>query len=176
MDKIFMDENGDYGLDYSKAIWASDQMHQVYHSAKVQLSDADFILEDTDSIMIIEYKNANTKKTMEFNYKTKPFNPMDDKKFYSIVKKFYDSYHYLYLLGKSKPVKYIYIVEIPNGDSTMRKRLRNRMKTQLPFALQDHMNTGRKLIDKVDVMSIEEWNADDIYGKYPFVKLNKKNT
>ncbi|MBQ3664615.1 MAG: hypothetical protein II919_00735 [Lachnospiraceae bacterium] len=61
-----------------------------------------------------------------------------------------------------------------NGDVVMRKRLRERMKTQLPFALQDNLNTGIKLIDKVDVMSINEWNADREYGKYPFIKLEQK--
>lgn len=111
--------------------------------------------------MIMEYKNANTKKAVELSYKTKPFNLMDDNKFQSVIRKFYDSCHYLHLLGKSKPVQYIYVVEASNGDSTMRKRLRDRMKTQLPFALQQNMNTGIKLIDKVEIsenpqMSIKE--------------------
>lgn len=173
MDKVFVDENGDYGLNYSNAIWATDKMHQDYHKAKVQLSDADFLLEDEEKIIILEYKNANTKKAREAGFKTKSFNPMEDKKFASIVRKFYDSYHYLYLLGKDKPVEYIYVVETQNDDSTMRKRLRDRMKTQLPFALQDNMNTGIRLIDKVDVLSIEEWNEDSEYGKYPFVKIEE---
>ena len=51
MDKIFIDENGDYGLDYSNAIWASDRMHQIYHNAKVQLADADFLIENEESII-----------------------------------------------------------------------------------------------------------------------------
>lgn len=171
MDKIFIDENGEYGLDYTEAIWASDQMHQIYRDSKVQLSDADFVLEDYDAIMIVEYKNANTKKAKVHRHKTSPFNPMDDKKFASVVRKFYDSFHYLYLLGKDKPVQYIYVIEIPNGDSTMRKRLRERLKTQLPFALQKNMNTGRQMIDKVDVVNIDEWNESCAYGKYPFKKL-----
>lgn len=29
------------------------------------------------------------------------------------------------------------------------------------------------LIDKVDVLSIEEWNQHDEYGKYPFVKVKQ---
>lgn len=174
MKKLFIDENGDYGLDYSNAVWASDQMHQIYHDAKVQLSDADFVLEDTEVIMIVEYKNANTNKAIESSYKTKPFNPMDDNKFNSVIRKFYDSCHYLHLLGKTKPIQYIYVVETPNGDATMRKRLRERMKIQLPFALQNNINTGIKLIDKVDVMSIKEWNENSTYGKYPFVKLEKE--
>ena len=36
-------------------------------------------------------------ETEELSYKTKPFNPMDDKKVGSVIRKFYDSYHYLYL-------------------------------------------------------------------------------
>lgn len=172
MEKVFTDENGDYGLDYSKAVWATDQMHQIYHEAKVQLSDADFVIEDTSFIMIVEYKNANTEKAVEMGYKTKPFNPMEDHKVNSVIRKFYDSCHYLHLLGKSKPVQYIYVVETPNDDSTMRKRLRDRMKIQLPFALQQNMNAGIKLIEKVDVVSIKEWNEDSTYGKYPFVKID----
>lgn len=173
MEKFFIDENGEYGLDYTKAVWATDQMHQIYHDAKVRLSDADFVLEGSKVIMIVEYKNANTRKAVELSYKTKPFDPMDDNKVDSVIRKFYDSCHYLHLLGKSKPLQYVYVVEMPNGDSTMRKRLRNRMKKQLPFALQQNVDTGIKLIDKVDVVSIEEWNKDSTYGKYPFVKVDK---
>jgi hypothetical protein len=172
MENMLIDENGDYGIEYSKAIWASDKMHQDYHDAKVLLSDADFIIESDKSIMIVEYKNANTAKAQEFSYKTSVFDPFEKNKFNSIVKKFYDSLHYINLLGKDKPVQYIYVVEIPNGDSTMRKRLRDVMKKSLPFELQKNIGTGRKLIDKVDVLSIEEWNTHSEYGKYPFMKTS----
>ena len=165
MENVLIDENGDYGIECSNAICASDQMHQDYHNAKVQLLDADFLIEDEKAIMIVEYKNANTKKAKEASFKTQTFNPMDDKKFASTIRKFYDSLHYVRLLGKYKPVKYIYVVETPNGDSTMRKRLRAKMKTQLPFALQENMNTGITLINKVDVLSIQEWNMHEEYGR-----------
>ncbi len=173
MKNIFTDENGDYGLEYTNALWASDQMHKDYHNAKVPLSDADFLIEDEKSIMIVEYKNANTKKAKDASFKTPSFNPMDDRKFASIVRKFYDSLHYVYLLGKCKPVKYIYVVEIPNGDEIMRKRLRVKMKTLLPFELQEKMNTGITLISKVDVLSIDEWNMHEEYGKYPLAAIEK---
>ena len=171
METLLIDENGEYGLDCTQAVWASDKMHEDYHRAKVQLSDADFLLEEANNILIVEYKNADTKKAREARYKTPAFNPMDDKKFTSTVRKFYDSLHYIHLLGKNKPVKYVYVVEAPNRDAIMRKRLRARMKTLLPFALQENINTGISLIDKVDVLSINEWNMHDEYGKYPFVKL-----
>jgi len=175
MKNILTDENGDYGLECTNALWASDQMHRDYHNAKVQLSDADFLLEDEKSIMIVEYKNANTRKARDAGFKTPPFNPMDDRKFASVVRKFYDSLHYLHLLGKCKPVKYIYVVEVPNGDETMRKRLRAKMKTLLPFELQEKMNTGITLINRVDVLSIDEWNMHDEYGKYPFLKMEGRD-
>lgn len=175
MENILTDENGDYGLEYTNAVWASDRMHQDYHDSKVPLTDADFLLEDTASIMVIEYKNANTGKARDAGFKTPPFNPMDDRKFASIIRKFYDSLHYIHLLGKNKPVKYIYVVETTNGDETMRKRLRNKMKTLLPFELQKKINTGVMLIDRVDVLSLEEWNKHDEYGKYPFVKIEQKD-
>ena len=59
MKKVFIEENGEYGLDYSQAVWATDKMHQIYHDAKVQLADADFVIENAESIMIMEYKNSN---------------------------------------------------------------------------------------------------------------------
>lgn len=91
MENILTDENGDYGLEYTNAVWASDRMHQDYHDSKVPLTDADFLLEDTASIMVIEYKNANTGKARDAGFKTPPFNPMDDWKFASIIRKFYSS-------------------------------------------------------------------------------------
>ena len=53
MEKFFIDENGEYGLDCSKAVWATDQMHQIYHEANVPLSDADFVIEDVGTIMLM---------------------------------------------------------------------------------------------------------------------------
>lgn len=61
---------------------------------------------------------------------------------------------------------------IPNavnldGDCITRKRLRNRMKRMLPFELQKKIGNGRNLIKHVDVVSIDEWNRNELYGRYP---------
>ena len=69
MEKLLIDENGEYGLDCTQAVWASDKMHEDYHRAKVQLSDADFLLEEVNNILIVEYKNADTKKAREARYR-----------------------------------------------------------------------------------------------------------
>ena len=77
-------EIGEYRLDYSKAVWATDRMHRIYHDAKVPLSDADFVIEDTESIMIMEYKKCK-RSIKEWNedstYGKYPFVKIDGEKF-----------------------------------------------------------------------------------------------
>jgi hypothetical protein len=173
-DKL-IEENGVYELECKNALWASDRMHEDYHNAKIPLTDADFLLEDEKSIMIVEYKNSNIQRAKAAGYKTPAFNPMEDNKIKNVVHKFYDSLHYVHLLGKEKPVQYVYIVETPGSDSTMRKRLREKIKVLLPFKLQNTMDTGIKLIEGFEVLSIEEWNSHKEYGKYPLVKIEQNN-
>lgn len=45
---------------------------------------------------------------------------------------------------------------------------------ELPFALQENIGNGVKLIDKVDVVSIEEWNENANYGMYPMMPVVSK--
>jgi hypothetical protein len=174
MKEKLIEENGEYELECKNALWASDQMHEDYHKANIPLTDADFLLEDEKNIMIVEYKNSNIQRARAVSYKTPAFNPMEDNKIGNVVRKFYDSLHYVHLLGKTKPVQYVYIVETPNSDSTMRKRLREKIKVLLPFKLQDNMNTGIKLIEGFEVLSIDEWNKHEEYGKFPLVKVNER--
>ena len=127
------------------------------------MSDVDFLIEDLDSLLMVEYKNANIKGAA----KPDAYDPNQEKNYTKLVKKFYDSLHYLNLLHKVRPVQYICVIEYPTSDSVTRRRLRNRLKKDLPFQLQENIGKGRKLIEAVDVVSIEEWNRNQIYGKYP---------
>ncbi len=165
--KLFMEENGAYSINCEAAVWATDKMHEDYHNAGIHINDVDFLIENSTHILMVEYKNAclaNAKSP-------KAFHPMEDKKISIITRKFYDSLHYLRLLDKSKPVQYIYILEYPNGDVTTRKRLRNRLKMELPFSLQESIGNGKKLIDRVEVLSIDEWNTDNCYGNFPIKRV-----
>lgn len=168
MSLVFTDENNIYGLDCSNAVWATDRVHAQYHKAGLHvLSDADFIIETDNKIIILEYKNSSIPNAVN----PSAFNPLDDKPLNSVIRKFYDTLHYLTLLQKDGPKHYIYIVETPHSDAVMRARLRERLTKGLPFQLQADMNTGVKLIDEVGVFSISEWNNDPEYGAFPFVKL-----
>lgn len=167
MDQKFVEENGIYQIDCSKAVWATDQIHEIYHSARVQLKDSDFLIEDEESLYLIEYKNASISNAK----KPDAFRPEEDKMLNKVVQKFYDSLHYLYLTDKKKPVEYIYVLEYPKGDIVTRKRLRNKMKQRLPFELQKNTGMGKKLIEKVEVLSIDEWNRHQKYGLFPIEKV-----
>lgn len=164
MSKILVEENHFYELDCTAALWATDQIHEEYHRAKTNLKDADFLIETEKQLLLVEYKNSNVPNAANPG----AFDPV--KKADDVVQKFYDSLHYLYLLGKDKPVRYIWVLESEKSDLTIRKRLRNRLHTALPFLLQDNIGNGKKLIEQVDVVSIAEWNADQLYGKYPLKK------
>lgn len=169
MSKIFTEENGKYSIDCTKAIWATDQMHSDYQQAKIHINDVDFLIEDENYLLMVEYKNANISGAVN----PEAFKPMEQKKVTMVVRKFYDSLHYLKLLDKKKPVQYIYVLEYPKGDVITRKRMRNRLKEELPFALQKNIGNGVKLIDKVDVASIDEWNQNENYGKYPIFSVQE---
>jgi len=164
---IFIEENGSYSIDCTNAVWATDKVHEDYQRAGIHINDVDFLIESSSHIYMVEYKNACLANAV----KPEAFNPMADKKVAVVIRKFYDSLHYLRLLDKNKPVQYVYVLEYPNGDVVTRKRLRNRLKMELPFALQDRIGNGRKLIDKVDVLSVAEWNADSSYGNYPMKRM-----
>lgn len=163
MNNVFIEENGVYSIDCSGAVWATERMHEDYHNAGIHINDVDFLIENDTHILMVEYKNA----CIEHAEMPNAFRPLEEKKILVAVRKFYDSLHYLRLLNKNKPVQYIYILEYPNGDITTRKRMRERLKKELPFILQDQIGNGEKLIDQVDVVSINEWNADNMYGNYP---------
>ena len=164
MTNIFTEENGYYALDCRAALWASDSMHEEYGKTGNFLNDVDFIIEDEDYIYLVEYKNA----TIPGAVNPDGFQPMSDKKIQNVCREFYDALHYLTILGKDKPKKYIYVLEYPNGDSASRRLLRNRIKLLLPFQLQ---LGGNKLIESVEVLSVSEWNASERYGNYPFCNV-----
>lgn len=170
---ILVEEKKQYYFDCKNAVWATDEIHEIYHACGLPevLSDVDFIIETTEHILMVEYKNSNIPDARIHANTTKEYDPFQSEKFNKIVSKFYDSLHYLRLMGKDKPIHYIFVLEYPKGNASSRRQLRNRLKKRLPFGLQERVGTGNKLIESVSVMSIEEWNADAMYGKYPILQM-----
>lgn len=176
---IYTEENGQYTLDCTLAMWSTDQVHTYYQDSSHTygnlslLCDVDFVIENESHILLVEYKNASIPGAANPG----AFKPTEEKKLQNVARKFYDSTHWLYLAGKDKPKKYIYILEYPAGNSTSRLMLRNKLAERLPFALQNSIATaGRKLIDEVKVVSISEWNADSELKIYPLLPVNASTT
>ena len=168
MTTFLTEENGAYGIDCSRALWATSEIHGRYNEARIHvLKDADFIIETAEELYIVEYKNALIANAAN----PSAFQPYTDKHVNAIASKFYDTLHYLALMQKQKPIRYIYVIEAENSDSTMRLRLRDRIAKELPFALQMNMNTGKKLIDGLDVLSIAEWNSHERYSLFPICEV-----
>lgn len=144
-------------------------MHDTYSQNKVGiLSDVDFIAETEDSMLLVEYKNANVPGSAH----PEAFNPLDQKRENRIAFKYYDSWIYLAAMQKSKPVKYVHILEYPNDDAVMRKRIRNRIANLLPFKLQKLPEIKMEMIHDFEVLSISEWNAHTQYKTFPITPVS----
>lgn len=80
-------------------------MHNIYGQAKAGLSDVDYLVETEKEILLIEYKNADIEEAVH----PERFNIKSDKKINNLVKKYYDSLHYLTLTKKERiNAKYTY--------------------------------------------------------------------
>ena len=55
----------------------------------------------------------------------------------------------------------------PLDDKVSKGMIRNKIAEVLPFKLQKNIGNGNKLIEKVSVLSIVEWNEDENYGRFP---------
>ncbi len=170
MAAIYQEENGIYSLDCTNAVWSTDRIHQDYQDPAHTfgqigfLKDVDFVIETEDSLLLVEYKNANVPGAVNPGR----FNPTSDNKLDQVAEKYYDSLHWISLTNKKKPIKYVYILEYPAGNSTSRHLVRNELQKRLPFALQKALSVrGQQLISEVKVVDIAEWNADPELGKFP---------
>lgn len=176
--RVYTEENGMFKFDFTKADWATDKLHDIFHENGLIWSDADFVAEFLSSydeknikLLIVEYKNARIPGASS----PLSFDPFTDKKINNIVRKFTDSLCYLLSTNTVSSMKqnyYVYIVEYPHSDSTTRRLLRNKIAERLPFTFQNLPQFKMKLIEKFEVLSIDEWNAHIEYSKFPISPIN----
>lgn len=172
MSGVFTDENNNHKIDLSAATWSYNEMHEDYELVGSVLKDADWLAQDDDGILLIEYKNYKERTGKEFREYatgTKSEALADE-----IAKKFYDSLHLLVFKGISctkTKIRYVFIVEHRIADPVMKKRMRNKISEKLPFRLQAKF--GLTVIDKADfkVLSVDEWNNSPQYSVYPITSI-----
>lgn len=168
-DRIYVNENRKFQFDFTAAKWATDQLNKKYQKIDFVLSDLDFIAETDKEILLIEYKNADVENAANpgaFVQKLK-----DDKHYKSMAMKFYGGLIYLHTSGKRKPCRYIYILECAAAGSTERLRIRAKIGSKLPFELQKESEFKQRMIENFEILSIEEWNSDPVYGQFPIIKI-----
>lgn len=155
--QIFRDENNSCQIDFSKAVWATDQLHDIFHSAKVAiLHDVDFIAETEDKLLLVEYKNANLPDAANPG----AFRPGEDKKLNNVAAKHYDSMYFLQAIEQCK-----------NGDVVLRNQVKTLLVGRLPFLLQKQNVLSENMIDQLEVVSVAEWNKN--YKQYPLQLLKE---
>ncbi len=151
---LFLDENGHAEFDFSRADTVIE-LHEKYKY--ILLSDVDFIVEQSDKILLVEYKNSSVPDAVD----PEAFKIKDDKHYNRIARKYYDSIIYLMACGKNRPFEYIYILEADKSDIVIRKLVEAKIKKQLPFDLQQtNSEIARELISEFHVVNIDEWNRE----------------
>lgn len=162
----FIDENQQYTFDFSNAVWAISNLNYIYNSnINSTLADVDFIVETQNDILFIEYKNSDivgASNPDAFIEKIKK-----DKHYISIAQKYYGSLFYILACKKLKKFKYVYILECNKADSVLRGIIRNKIKKYLPFKLNQCDGIKQELIANFEILSINDWNLHNEYGKFP---------
>jgi len=168
MSYIFTDENETWQFDFSSAIWATNRLHEIFQCVKDGvLCDVDFVVEDEYNLYFIECKNSN------FAGVTRPneHDPLAPEILRTVARKYFNSLQYIKAIGKNgnKRKIYIYVLEAKNEDRYLRKFVKNRLQSRLPFKLQQQTTIKEQMITELQVINLSEWNEK--YKKFPAVKL-----
>jgi len=163
----YRDENGKYEFDFTQCeVW---EYHQLAQKTTL-LSDVDFVINSRDEVIFLEYKNASIEGAV---------NPsaflckLETEKFIlKAVKKFYSSL-FLHWACKGnqneRPIVYTLLIEHPEIDGKIRKKLREKISKQLPIRLNDEPQIKRNILNRFEVLNIEEWHK--AYPLYKAVAL-----
>lgn len=172
MSKIFYDENQNYSFDFTDATGVFEA-HELSQKTTM-LADVDFVLDTRSKIILLEYKNASTKKANNPEaFKEKILGKNNRAKFCeNISKKFYSTLFIIWACNKNdeeKDIEYILLIEHPEIDGKIRKMLRNKIKKQLPFKLLENNQVKRKILSEFKVLNMTEWHS--IYPKFKITEI-----
>jgi len=159
----YRDENGKYEFDFSQCeVW---EYHQLAQKTTL-LSDVDFVINSEDEVIFLEYKNAS------IDGATNPsalLCKVETEKFIlKAVKKFYSSLFLHWACRgneNDRPIVYILLIEHPEIDGKIRKKLREKISKQLPIRLKDEPVIKRNVLNKFEVLNMDEWHQ-----AYPLFK------
>lgn len=172
--KVLLDENKKMQFDFSEAIDVFEP-HELANMYSEYLSDVDFVVEDKEKLLCVEYKNANVEGTVNPQAFIEKINK--DMFWNKVAKKFYGTMFLVWACeqnSKNKPVQYILLIETnPSIDSAIKKRFILKMKSRLPFKYMDKKEIKRHVIDDdFLILDINEWNR--MFTNYPIKPVEKR--
>ena len=164
--KILWDENKKMKFDFSNALDVFEP-HELASLYSEYLSDVDFVLEEKEKLICLEYKNSNVENAdAPEAFKQKIAGAEFWKR---IAKKFYGSLLLIWACNKNqsdKPVQYILLMESnPSMDTSLKKTFIMKMMHQLPFKYNSRSEIQRKMIDEFVLLDLKEWK--ERYPQYP---------
>lgn len=164
--KILWDENRNAKFDFTGAIDVFEP-HELANLYSDYLSDVDFVVEEEEKLICLEYKNANllnAEKPQVFYQKL-----VEEKFWNKMTKKFYGTMFLVWACNKNpadKPVQYVLLIENnPAMDGALKKKVIMKMKGQLPFIYRDRNEIRRTVIDEFLLIDLKEW--EERYPQYP---------
>lgn len=164
--KILWDENRKIRFDFSNALDIFEP-HALANLYSEYLSDVDFVVEEKEKLICLEYKNANIKNANNpeaFGQKLK-----GEEFWKKIAKKFYGTMFLVWACNRNesdKPVQYVLLMESnPGMDAALKKRFTIKMMRQLPFKYNTRREIQRRVIDGFCLVDLNEWKEK--YPQYP---------
>ena len=162
---IFKDENEQVQFDFSNAIDVFEP-HELANMYSEYLSDVDFVVEDKEKLICLEYKNSNVKNASN----PQAFqNKITQETFCNkMAKKFYGTMFLVWACNKNqanKPVQYVFLMETnPEIDNALKKRLISKLTSRLPFKYKNENEVHRHVIDEFHLVNLDEWK--EMYPQY----------
>ncbi|MBO6132932.1 MAG: hypothetical protein J6P05_01170 [Lachnospiraceae bacterium] len=163
---IYEDENHRTEFDFSYAVNVFEP-HGIASRHSEYISDVDFVLESKDEIIFIEYKNVSIAEAHNqgaFIEKIKNGNLTK-----VLIKKFFGTLLIVLMTNRNphkKPIVYSCVIEGGKKiDGVMMKKLRNKVRSGLPFDYEKIRDVEVPIIDRFELMSISDWNSK--YSQYP---------
>lgn len=164
--KFLWDENGNIQFDFSNALDVFEP-HELASLYSEYLSDVDFVLEEEEKIICMEYKNANIKnaeKPEAFQKKVS-----GEEYWKKIAKKFYGTMFLVWACDKNKankPVEYVLLMESnPGMDEALKKKFTAKMMSHLPFGYKNRKEVQKRVINEFSLVDLNEWK--ERYPQYP---------
>lgn len=157
---IYIDENGKSKFDFTKA-QSVFEPHPLANMYGEFLSDVDFVIEDDNQMILMEYKNACIPGTANSEVLYKKVQSSNEKFWKTIAKKFYGTMFLVWATGRNvgdKKVKYVLLIETtPSIDRVLKKRLKEKMLSLLPFKYKQETEIKREVITEFEIMDLLEW-------------------